>query len=157
MWRIFLLIFNLVSATNEFECSPSIPTLNSVKRCPGNRTEWIQASNKKHCGFTHQNCSSKADFQYHCLLAAVPAKFAARSHLAAIIETFSRLSTGHFCPFYNSKKARVENHYNIPCQDHSVSCPQHYRSNEVYKYQECYSGVYGTQNSNSNTRKNEMK
>ncbi|XP_062583330.1 uncharacterized protein LOC134245084, partial [Saccostrea cucullata] len=63
----------------------------------------------------------------------------------------------HFCPFYDSEKARVDNHYTIPCQDHKVNCPQHYRSNEAYKYQECYVGVHGTHIFNSSTANNGEK
>ncbi|XP_062600262.1 uncharacterized protein LOC134261882, partial [Saccostrea cucullata] len=126
MWRIFAICFNLVFATTDYECPSAIPTLSAVKRCPGNRTEWIQASNQKKCSFIKQNCSSESDFQYHCLL---------NQKADGFVEVCLpvRLIVGHFCPFYDSEKARVDNHYTIPCQDHKVNCPQHYRSNEAYK------------------------
>ncbi|XP_061167392.1 uncharacterized protein LOC133176260 [Saccostrea echinata] len=67
-----------------------------------------------------------------------------------------RRIVGSFCPFYDSKKARIENHYHLSCREHTFKCPEHYQSNEAYKFQGCYMAVYGQEPVNKSKTKEDV-
>lgn len=48
-------------------CPQSIPTETVVQACPTEKTEWINAKEKKQCNLIIHNCTEKDKFQYHCL------------------------------------------------------------------------------------------
>lgn len=51
----------------EGGCPQSIPTLNEADACPKTITEWIKAKERKQCYLISQNCTTKKEFEYHCL------------------------------------------------------------------------------------------
>ncbi|XP_062601708.1 uncharacterized protein LOC134263391 [Saccostrea cucullata] len=138
-------ILSVVECLGQTGCLSSVPTVSNVHRCPGNVSEWVKASERKRCSLVRQNCSSDSEFQYHCLINA---------EINGMVEVCIpiRRIVGSFCPFYDSKKARIENHYHLSCKEHKFNCPEHYQSNEAYKYQGCYSAVFGQEFTNKTKR-----
>lgn len=56
-------------------CPQSIPTINEVYACPKTILEWTKAKERKQCNLIRQNCTTKEDFEYHCLPNAVLGMF----------------------------------------------------------------------------------
>lgn len=53
-------------------CQEKVVDVRTVERCPGNKTEWDTAAQRKNCETVvkefRKNCSDQEEFQYHCLI-----------------------------------------------------------------------------------------
>lgn len=114
-------------------CPQSIPTINEVYACPKTILEWTKAKERKQCNLIRQNCTTKEDFEYHCLPNAVLGMFV---ELCAP----SKIIVGYHCPSYDMERNNIVANFDQPCKDHLIPCEVVYKSNFVYKYQECFKG-----------------
>lgn len=129
-----LLIFVSFSSQRNVRgegCPQSIPTLNEVNACPKGILEWTRAKERKSCYLISQNCTTKEEFEYHCLPNTVIGLFVELCAPPKVI-------VGYHCPSYDMERNIIEANYNQPCKDHLKPCEAVYKSNSVYKYQECF-------------------
>ncbi|XP_048771831.2 uncharacterized protein LOC125677722 isoform X2 [Ostrea edulis] len=134
-WTLSSLLLALLIDAKENGCPQSIPTMNVVKRCPKDSTEWIKAKERKQCHLVVQNCSKlRQEFVYHCL----PNKV-----LDSLIEVCAptKIIVGNYCPFYDLRRNTIGPNFNQPCKDHVKKCANVYTSNSVHRYQECYEEI----------------
>lgn len=50
------------------QCLTSTETVKRIDKCPQNILEWNERANQKNCSSIKQDCTSKANFLYHCVL-----------------------------------------------------------------------------------------
>lgn len=112
-------------------CLQSIPTLNEVDACPKGTLEWTRAKERKRCYLISQNCTTTKEFEYHCLPNTVIGLFVELCAPPKVI-------VGYHCPSYDMERNIIEANFNQPCKDHLKPCEEVYKSNTVYKYQECF-------------------
>lgn len=58
------LLYLMILLQKSESCPPFISTINNVDKCPGNKTEWLKAAERKQCNQINPICT---DIQYHCL------------------------------------------------------------------------------------------
>ncbi|XP_048771625.2 uncharacterized protein LOC125677557 [Ostrea edulis] len=110
------------------ECIESNLTVKVVQGCPKTAAGWATAASKKGCSHIINNCGS---FEYHCVTNAWQNE---------TIEVCSRVINivGNVCAEYSFGGRRIQRNKNAKCK----ACPAVYKSNESFKYSECYSQVY---------------
>nr|XP_022286981.1 uncharacterized protein LOC111099810 [Crassostrea virginica] len=112
----------------------SLKAVVKVNSCPKGQRDWLEASDKKGCNRMISPCANSKPFVYHCVENHWGNKtFEICAPLINII--------GHSCPEYNQGGGIIQGHLNKSCNgsQFSRSCPFKYKSNKVYRYQQCYS------------------
>lgn len=130
---VVFVILSQRCANGEGGCPQSIPTLNEADACPKTITEWIKAKERKQCYLISQNCTTKKEFEYHCLPNTVTGLFVELCAPPKVI-------VGYHCPIYDMERNTIEANFNEPCKDHLKPCEEVYKSNSAYKYQDCFTG-----------------
>lgn len=135
LFTLFSLVFVILyqGCAGEGDCPQSIPTLNKADACPKTLTEWIKAKERKRCNLISQNCTTKEEFEYHCLPNTVTGLFVELCAPPKVI-------VGYHCPIYDMERNTIEANFNEPCKDHLKPCEEVYKSNSAYKYQDCFTG-----------------
>ncbi|XP_056014913.1 uncharacterized protein LOC130052837 [Ostrea edulis] len=110
------------------ECTESQSTAKAVQVCPKTAAEWATAASKKGCHNIKNSCES---FEYHCVINAWQNE---------TIEVCSKVINivGNVCAEYSFGGRRIQRNRDTKC----ATCPSVYKSNETYKYSECYSQTY---------------
>nr|XP_022292791.1 uncharacterized protein LOC111103664 isoform X1 [Crassostrea virginica] len=133
-FMLIILYFDLIKETITVPCPASLHTANDVQRCPRNELEWNAHAARLNCSSINQTCVNPSIFEYHCVL---------NKEGNGLLEVCAP-STHIFeqkCTEFNSLGKLIQASV-INCSDALVTCPNAYRSTEMYKYQACYDVVY---------------
>ncbi|XP_056014911.1 uncharacterized protein LOC125674690 isoform X2 [Ostrea edulis] len=114
------------------ECTESESTAKAVQVCPKTAAEWATAASKKGCHNMKNSCGS---FEYHCVINAW------QNETIEVCSTVINI-VGNVCAEYSFGGRRIQRNSNTKC----ATCPPVYKSNESYKYSECYSQAYQRRN-----------
>ncbi|XP_062617129.1 uncharacterized protein LOC134278839 isoform X2 [Saccostrea cucullata] len=120
----FLLGFKDV-LLSESSCQMIQETIKYVPTCPHNKNEWFLAAENKNCSQYSKGCKEK--LVYHC----VPNHY--ENATLEVCVPVTLIVFGH-CLEYSFLGKRVQANHNTECK----TCPIFYKSNEAYKYKECY-------------------
>ncbi|XP_055999100.1 uncharacterized protein LOC130047749 isoform X2 [Ostrea edulis] len=114
---------------SESACEESLVTLETVYKCPSNKTQYETAERRKNCSrYNHTTCKS---FQYHC---------AFNENMTGLVEvcTTSRYILSGRCAEFNTGYKTIRDSYSTNCTGFDPPCPLYYNSTETYKYSDCY-------------------
>ncbi|XP_056014905.1 uncharacterized protein LOC130052836 isoform X2 [Ostrea edulis] len=109
-------------------CTTFQSTAKIVQACPKTAAEWATAASKKGCHNIKNSCGS---FEYHCVMNVWQNE---------TIEVCSKVINivGNVCTEYSFGGRRIQRNRDKKC----ATCPAVYKSNESYKYSECYNQAH---------------
>ncbi|XP_048767735.2 uncharacterized protein LOC125674588 isoform X2 [Ostrea edulis] len=111
-------------------CHASAATVQYVKSCPVNETEYNDRAKRKGCLFIGQDCTTADAFRYHCVL---------NSYGNASLEVCAPVwFLNGFCAEYNEDGKVIQDHYPKDCTLFRNPCPSRVLSTDSYIYRECY-------------------
>ncbi|XP_062580079.1 uncharacterized protein LOC134242075 [Saccostrea cucullata] len=113
-------------------CPKSTETIKYVPGCPTTEEAWKEREEQKRCEDVEQDCVTKERFVYHC---------AVNEWRNVTLEVCAplRIIFGR-CVEYNVLGKRIQ--FNRErCTTFWKPCPEHYQSNDVYLYPECFKTI----------------
>lgn len=135
--QIFLLLVDKCAANGTEKCEEVANNLRIVKSCPKSKDEWERAAHDMKCNELAErgNCTNtKKELQYHCVI---------NVYINETLEVCaqSRFIFG-FCAEFNVAGRVIQSNYDARCNDEFPKCDDIYRSENAYRFPDCYELVY---------------
>ncbi|XP_061192225.1 uncharacterized protein LOC133200444 [Saccostrea echinata] len=124
---LLFLCIPIVQTIEKTSCPHSLSTARHNVKCPTNERELGERAKLYNCEQHEQNCTSAANYKYHCVLNA---KGDGTIELCAPVVDI----IGGLCTEFTTGGLFLQEHAEKNCN----SCPFKYISSNVFNYKECY-------------------
>ncbi|XP_062611685.1 uncharacterized protein LOC134273505 [Saccostrea cucullata] len=112
----------------KYPCPESVDIASiHITKCPQNRKEMEERAKTFKCESRQQNCTTRAQYKYHCVLNSKGDGYI--ELCAPEVEIIGRR-----CTEFTTGGKFLQEHLESKC----ATCPFKYNSSESYKYDECY-------------------